>query len=225
MAESVQSVVGLGRPRLPKARSVDALRLAARWGLTAASVLLAVVVYRHELAQAALPILALAFPFAAPDFQLQQFGLTQVGGEWVIRAEVMWKRITFIGGHAIYPDPRGTAQATTLAAHALLGPVVASIIALAWPTGERKTMLTELFFRITALIGALLALLLLDVPFVLSGELWQLAIDALDPGDTRAVIIWKNFMQGGGRFALAIVLALVAVGVGRFAAGRRRFKA
>lgn len=225
MVESVQSVAGLGRHLPPKARSVDALRLVARWGLAAASVLFAVVSYRHELAQAALPILALAFPYAAPDFQLQQFGMTQVGGEWVFRAEVMWKRITFIGGHAIYPDPRGTAQATTLAAHALLGPVVASIIALAWPICGRKTMLTELFFRLTALMGVVLALLLLDVPFVLSGELWQLALDALDPGDTRAVIIWKNFMQGGGRFALAIVLALIAVGVGRFATGRRRLRA
>jgi hypothetical protein len=71
MVEPVQSVVGRGHSLLPMARRLDALRLVARWGLAAALVLLAGVSYRLELEQAALPILALAFPYAAPDFQLQ----------------------------------------------------------------------------------------------------------------------------------------------------------
>ena len=94
----------------------------------------------------------------------------------VLRAKVMWKHIVFIGGHVIYPDPRGTANVSTLMAHVLQGPLTAFLLTCAWPTDGRSTLAWRcIAARMLALGPLVLVLICIDVPVVLVGELWQLA--------------------------------------------------
>lgn len=157
------------------------------------------------------------FAWVADDFKLLNLYVDHEGADRVLRARVMWQHIVFIGGKVIYPDPRGTANASTLLAHALQGPLVAMLAAIAWPTRAQTATSkplrpwVEWAARPITLLPLLTMLVLIDMPIVLAGELWDLALDMLDPGATSALVIWKQFMQGGGRYALGLVAGILAV--------------
>lgn len=180
----------------------------------------------ERLVHAMLPALAGVFEWVSGDFKLLRLAIDQEGADRVLRATVMWKHVMVIGGHVIYPDPRGTANASTLLAHALQGPLVAILAALAWPVRQWAVTVTrhslrpwlEWTFRAVALLPLLAILVLLDMPIVLAGELWDLALGALDPGATSILVIWKQFMQGGGRYALGAATGLLALLLARSAA-------
>lgn len=160
-----------------------------------------------------LPLLGAVFEVIAGDFKLLRLAVDHEGADRVLRATVMWKHIVFIGGHVIYPDPRGTANASTLLAHALQGPLVALLVTCAWPLSDstRHGSWKELGIRMLALCPMLAILICADVPAVLAGELWQLALDALAPGSDSLLVHWKNFLQGGGRYALGLTGAVMAI--------------
>lgn len=160
-----------------------------------------------------LPLFGAVFEVIAGDFKLLRLAVDHEGADRVLRANVMWKHIVFIGGHVIYPDPRGTANASTLLAHALQGPLAALFVTCAWPLSDstRHASCKELSIRMLALCPMLAILICADVPAVLAGELWQLALDALAPGSDSLLVHWKNFLQGGGRYALGLTGAVMAV--------------
>lgn len=163
------------------------------------------------------------FSWAADEFRLLDLGIDREGADRVLRARVAWQRIVVIGGKAIHPDPRGAADASTLLAHALQGPLVAVLAAIAWPAAMRRgahgrTRIrpwVEWAARALALAPLLAVLVLIDVPLVLAGELWEVALDALDPGATSVLVAWKSFVQGGGRYALGLAAGLLAVLIAR----------
>jgi hypothetical protein len=185
--------------------------------LGAAVLLPLAVVYGEALVNTWLAAYRVVFSWVADDFKLLNLYIDHEGADRVLRARVMWQHIVFIGGKVIYPDPRGTANASTLLAHALQGPLVAMLAAIAWPTraqtgpGKPTGPWLEWAARAIALLPPLAVLVLIDMPVVLAGELWELALDALDPGATSALVIWKQFMQGGGRYALGLAAGVLAV--------------
>lgn len=193
--------------------------------LLAGAVLLPLAVLCSEaLVSSWLTAYRVVFSWVAHDFKLLNLYIDHEGADRVLRARVMWQHIVFIGGKVIYPDPRGTANASTLLAHALQGPLVAVLAAIAWPTrvqtavgAARKSARPWLEWaaRAIALPPLLAILVLIDMPVVLAGELWDLALDMLDPGATSALVMWKVFMQGGGRYALGLTAGVLAVLVAR----------
>jgi hypothetical protein len=50
----------------------------------------------------------------------------------------------------------------------------------------------------------------LDVPFVLWASLWSLHVDSYAPDLWSPLLVWRDFLQGGGRFALAVLLGLAS---------------
>ena len=126
-----------------------------------------------------------------------------------------------IGGKPIFPDPRAIANASTLMAHALQGPLVAVLAVIAWPRlwvndshqkrGRWFYGLAEYLARLMVLIPLVIGLILFDVPFVLAGELWGLVLDSLDPNAVSLTVLLKAFLQGGGRIALALTAGLLSV--------------
>jgi hypothetical protein len=206
----------------------------ARWALlrlifTAAVLLPLSVHFGQQVIDIFLPAFTLMFGWAADDFQLLRLAVDHEGADLVLRATVMWKHIMFLGPHVIYPDPRGTANASTLLAHALQGPLTAILAAIAWPTSQpvlhgsmvrwRERVLRTLFML--PLLGLLI---MIDLPLVLAGELWHFTLDALAPDTFCALVSWKFFMQGGGRYALAMALAGLAVFLGRGASERLQLR-
>jgi hypothetical protein len=100
--------------------------------LIASAVLIPIAVnFGESIVRSMLPMFAVVFEWVADDFKLLRLAIDSEGADRVLRATVMWKHITFLGGHVIYPDPRGTANASTLLAHALQGPLVAILRGLA----------------------------------------------------------------------------------------------
>lgn len=182
------------------------------------------VLHGERMVHAMLPMFGAVFEWVSGDFKLLRLSIDQEGADRVLRATVMWKHIVFIGGHVIYPDPRGTANASTLMAHALQGPLTAVLMTFAWPSDGGSSIREAwrgLASRLLVLGPLVLALICIDLPVVLVGELWQLALDALDPGASSMLVYWKSFMQGGGRYALGLGAAVLAVRWGRSLARRR----
>lgn len=163
--------------------------------------------YGEALIESLLPAYREVFAWVADDFRLLNLALDHEGADRVLRATVMWKHIVVLGGHVVYPDPRGAANASTLIAHALQGPLLALIAAFAWPAHRAR----EFALRALLLAPMLIVLVFVDMPLVLVAELWQTAIDALAPGTLSFLVIWKTFLQGGGRYALGLAVAAAAV--------------
>ncbi len=184
-----------------------ASRLWWRGTLAGGLLLLAAVCCGEAMVEACLPLFHKTFSVLASEFNVVSIVLDREGADRVVRATVSLRSPLVIDGRVFFPDPRGIANASTLIAHALQGPVVMLAIALAWPASR----LVEHACRVLLLAPLLLALLALDVPSVLAGELWRTVVDALAPGSTSALLGWKSFMQAGGRYALASAGAIVAV--------------
>jgi hypothetical protein len=181
--------------------------------VTAVVLIPAAVLFGECIVTSLLPLFGAVFEAIAGDFKLLRLSVDQEGADRVLRATVKWKHIMFIGGHVVYPDPRGTANASTLLAHALQGPLVALLVTCAWPLNDstHHASWKELGIRVLALCPMLALLISTDVPAVLAGELWQLVLDALAPGSGSLLVHWKNFLHGGGRYALGLVGAVMAI--------------
>lgn len=188
-------------------KSVSPTGIFVRLVLASSVLLPLAVLYNEALIEAWLPAYRLVFAGVADDFQLLKLVLDYEGADRVLRATATWKHIVVLGGHVISPDPRGIANTSTLIAHALQAPLVALIATFAWPANR----LHEFVWRIIFLTPMLIVLILADMPCVLAAELWQIAIDALAPGTLSPLIVWKDFLQGGGRYALGLAAAMAAV--------------
>lgn len=205
--------------------NAHARRALLRLVLGAAVLLPLAVHFGQQVIEAFLPAFALIFGWVADDFQLLRLSVDHEGSDLVLRATVMWKHIMFFGPHVIYPDARGTANASTLLAHALQGPIAAMLVAITWPTTgvlfhSSSLGWTERALRTLFMIPLMGLLVMIDMPLVLAGELWHFTLDALAPDTFCALVTWKFFMQGGGRYALAIAMAVLAVLSGRVTATR-----
>jgi hypothetical protein len=199
--------------------------------LIGASLLLPVVIVCGEtLVSGWLNAYRAVFAWVADDFKLLSLNIDHEGVDRVLRARVTWRHIVVVGDTVIYPDPRGVADASTLMAHALQGPLAALLAAIAWPLRERDLSLRgsgawlEWSVRGAVLVPLLAILVLTDMPLVLAGELWAMVLEALEPDATSALVLWKRFLQGGGRFALGVAAgvsaAVVARGLCRFLRAR-----
>lgn len=171
---------------------------------------------REALVDAALPMIGAVFKWVADDFRLLDLSIAQAGSDRVVKVTVMWQHIQVVGNHVIYPDARGTATASTLLAHTLQGPCAAIVAAFAWPLAAgRNRWWREIAARVLVLLPLLALLVVVDTPFVLAGELWGMVLDALDPNAFSVLVAWKTFLQGGGRYALGLAIASLAIHVAR----------
>lgn len=123
--------------------------------------------------------------------------------------------VTVVGG-VVYPFgshgiPAGGYQVTYTLSGVLLYGALLLIIALAWPArGVRELavrMLISIFF-----VGVLL---LIDAPTTVVAELRHLVETSFDRTAVGSWMIWSRFLMGGGGIALSILLAVVAIHVGR----------
>ena len=140
-------------------------------------------------------------------FRLDRLYVDRDGADPVLRLDVGLARPVSLNGHTFYPDPRGSATASTLVGNLTLPGVLLIATALAWPV--RKGSL--LAIRTMVLVPALLLLYLLGVPFILWAQIWALVIHAADPNRLSPLLLWRDFLLNGGCLALALTLG-AAVG-------------
>lgn len=174
-----------------------------RWAVAAALLLLAGLLLSGErVVRASLPALGAVFTSIAPDFQLLRLELQRDKADQVLRAWVTLGRYTFVGGQLITPDPRGMAQASTIALHGLQGPLLALWAAMAWPAAAVRTRA----LRVLACLPAAALLFLLDAPVVLAASLWQFLVDAHAPGSFQPLLVARDLLQGSGRVVIGLAI-------------------
>lgn len=162
--------------------------------------------YGPALVEALLPLIHAELHWLDDSYRILNLGLARQGADSVLRLDVTLARFVVVGAHVIAPDPRGHAVVTTLAA-SLFKPVIVGLALLAaWPVQRAL----QYAWRLLIGVPLLLLLLPLDVPLVLLGEVWELVRMARAPDSFSLLIIWKDFLQGGGRLALAFCAAMAA---------------
>jgi len=174
--------------------------------------------YADTIVSALMPLYRLIFEFIGDDYRIIFFGLAGRGVESVIRVDVSLAHVLVVGGHFVYPDPRGSANVTTLVVQAIQPATVALIAALGWPCPSMKRWV----MRLSSLVVFLLIITSLDAPFLLAGEVWSLVIDHMAPGTESALLTWSQFLQGGGRAVLGIFAVLASLAVENFFAKNKQ---
>jgi hypothetical protein len=150
-------------------------------------------------------------------FRIDTLEVVPLNGEHVVRVVVGLAHCVVVEGLARCSDPRGLANASTLAANVSLGTALLLSAAWAWPAARAA----EYAWRALGLLPALVLMWSLDVPMVLWGSLWSLVLDIMAPGTSPPLLQWRDFVQSGGRQALALSLGALVVLASQRLASRR----
>jgi hypothetical protein len=183
--------------------------LEAGWRFLAACALLltATHVWGRAAIEWLLPLLRMEIGWIDDHYRVLGLTLAAQGADSVLRLDVNLQRIMVVGSHVVHPDPRGHAHVTTLTGHVLQPAILGLAVLATWPALAMREYALRLVFGL-ATIGAVLAI---DVPFVLVGELWALAHERFAPGSFSPLLMWTGFLQGGGRLALGLLAGATAV--------------
>lgn len=153
-----------------------------------------------------LPLYYLAFDLLAPEFRLLALEAGLQGGHRVLEARVTIADLTVVGQTILQPDPRGIAIASTPLAHALHLCAVAVLLAAVWPSAS--PVRSGLRVLVAAMLSALVTPF--DLPAILAGNVWRLLLDVHAPGAFSPLLIWVEFLSGGGRWLLGVLIGATA---------------
>lgn len=152
------------------------------------------------LQQAVLPWVRTVFQMWGDTYRVEALGLRTVGADRVVEVSVSLARCVVMDGLAFCPGAhKGLAQASTLAGSVDLILILMCAGTLSWPSQRHQ----EYVWRIAALVPVTLLIWSVDLPLILLGAIWRLHHDAYVPGSWSLLLVWCDFIQGGGRFVLA----------------------
>lgn len=144
-----------------------------------------------------------------PDFNIVSLTLADHRGEGSVALQLNLIHYTVIAEKLLPPGL--SVSSSTLTGHALQHPLLMFSLLLAWPAQHFSQRIARLFIC----VPILLLLEMLDVPLVLLGSIEDVILANLPNSTSSLLVIWMNFMNGGGRLALSIVAALATIGGGR----------
>lgn len=171
--------------------------------------------YGRDAAKLLLPVLSPVLGFVADDFKIVRFELVEERKNASIGALAVLQRSLFLGGQAIVPDGTQVMMVGTTVGTVLQPVLVALVLLLAWPArwGEMALRL--------AIASVLLSVVLLaDTPFSLAAWLWHAQIKLYEPGRSSPLVWWNVFLNGGGRLALGLIAATLAIALAQRATAR-----
>lgn len=173
--------------------------------------ILTMLLHRYEalLVERLLPAIQAEFEWLDDTYEIKSLHVDHEGSDQVVRIVVSQARCIVLGDRAFCGDPRGRANASTLLGNITLPAILLMAFALAWPVVRAS----EYVLRILLMPVALVMIWALDVPFILWSSIWSLHVDAFAPDMFSPLLIWSQFLQGGGRFVLACLLGIVTANV------------
>jgi hypothetical protein len=157
--------------------------------------------------QAWLPLLQLQLATMDDHYRTANLAIDLLHGEPKILWTVQQARSIVVGDKVAMPHPQGVAQASTLLIN-LWGPCGLVWACLLGHARLRQLMGIEGLRRLAMAMLATLTLLCLDVPMVLWAAIWSLHASTMAPDDFSPLLWWANFLDGGGRWALACAFGL-----------------
>jgi hypothetical protein len=165
--------------------------------------------YGREVATGLLPMLRWEIAQLAPHYEIRDLSVAHAGGETAIVVSVTTAYPQLYGARSLPADV--SMSSSTLLGH-LLQPLVVmwSLISTAALLRRQRALPLVLFA-----IPAAVAVVMLDVPFVLVGALEDLVLSTGLPSDAYRSpwVTWMNLLNGGGRLALGIGAALVVIAI------------
>lgn len=165
--------------------------------------------FSAKIASSLLPLLRWEISVIAPQYRLVDLSLAHWQGEEIIKAEVLTRHPLQIAGRAV---PAGIPmECSTLVGHLLQPLILLLSVVSAACLIRRGSMAAALFL---CLIAAGIVIVI-DVPFVLVGALEDMILSVASPPQAgySPWVTWMDFLNGGGRLALALAVALAVVSV------------
>jgi hypothetical protein len=192
-------------------RADPALRAAGRLLLAAVVVGACALLWEATLLDHSVPLFRAWLDAIDGTFRTLDLRSTLVNGEVLILRVATPAVPHVVGSHVIVPTP-GMIESSAASAGLVLQPLVlgASLV-LAWPWRRWQ----ELCLRAVLAVPLLGTVVLLDVPLMLYGSLWYNEVKAFEPDRFSPLVLWPDFMNAGGRFALTIVAVVAAVAAAR----------
>jgi hypothetical protein len=150
------------------------------------------------------------------EFVITDAHLDRAGSNEVVSLRANLRAPVTVGSRVVYPFgthgvPEGWYQVDCTLGSVLQYAALLLIITLAWPARHPR----ELGVRLVASIALAGVLLLIAVPTTVVAELRHIVETDVDSHALGYWMIWSRLLMGGGGVALSILLAVVAVGVGR----------
>jgi hypothetical protein len=180
-----------------------ALRLLLAWGLLTG---LAYAFGEHY-GRLVIPVYREAVSVLAPEYRIHALELREQGGQRYFSLQVYTREGIRKGEVTLRPGIGLSSQ--TLLGHALQHPILIFGLLLAWPVAglARRALLLLLG------VPALVVVEFLDVPLVLLGSLEDLILANVAPEllEDSPRVLAMHFMNTGGRLALAVAAALLAI--------------
>lgn len=196
------------------------LKIGRRAALAFALTLVAALLWGRQYVQLWLPLYQQMIAWLMPDYRVVDIVLQSQPSGQVVQLSVELIHQTVLGLKLL---PQGlSVSATTLQGHALQHAILIATVLLAWPLGEKASWTHRLALLGLGLIG-LMFVEALDVPFVLAGSVTDLLLADFAPQlqDSSWLVRWMHVLNGGGRLALSVGVALVAVAGHRYLFSRR----
>lgn len=166
--------------------------------------------YGEYYAQAMLPLYKNTMELISEDYEVRHISVVQTKNQKIIEAVLVNRESRIVGGRILPKDVDMTVS--TLLGHPLQHLILIVIILTTWSLFRAESLL----YTASLLVFAVVSLLLveaLDVPFVLYGGVQDLVLSNLASSQVGSApsVAWMHFLNGGGRQALSIGVALLAV--------------
>jgi hypothetical protein len=165
--------------------------------------------FGSDYARSLLPLYRWELGHLAQDFNIESLVLGDSHGEGVLILSLITK-YSVVGKQVIPPGI--SISCSTLIGHALQHPLLLLSLAAAWPASTLEQRVSQLCYA----LPFLLLVELLDIPLILLGSVQDLLMATFPSEDYSFMVGWMNFLNGGGRPALSIFAAMMAVVFSRF---------
>jgi hypothetical protein len=167
--------------------------------------------YGTQIASGLLPLLRWEITLIAPQYRLIDLRVVRQAGEEIVKADVVTRHPLRIAGRAVAAGI--PMECSTLVGH-LLQPLILLLSTVTAACLVRRGNLPVALFLTFIAAGLVI---LIDVPFVLVGALEDVVSSVTSPPQTghSPWVMWMDFLNGGGRLALALAAALTVAAVTR----------
>lgn len=176
----------------------------------------------HYYIEALLPLYRTVLNFTLHNYVVLNLNILNQNNELTVAAHFITKNPQTIDGHLL---PSGvTLDASTLAGHALKHLIIIISAVLVWP----NLTLRERSFRFLLSVPLILLLEAVDIPLAIAGAVQDIVFFNLSSTYATSkplLVTWLHVLDGGGRLALSLLVALIACLIQNKPPKKRKFKA
>jgi hypothetical protein len=160
--------------------------------------------FGSEYARFMLPLYRWELSHLTQDYDIRSLIIGDKHGEGMVILALITK-YSIIGKQVIPPGI--SISSSTLIGHAIQHPLLLLSLAIAWPVPT----LTRRIVQLCCALPFLLLVELLDIALILLGSAQDLLMANFPSENSSLMVGWMNFLNGGGRPALSLFAAMMAV--------------